>query len=140
MCPEWSIYRLSVSRKRRKETEMHASKSDLPVGAEIPGFESRQAEWGGFTAAIETLAGGLDATDMFADLPDGRCQSPHWGFVLKGKLRVKYADHAEVIDEGEAYYLPPGHIPATDADTVVVEFSPSGGEYEKTLGAAGAIT
>ncbi len=116
---------------------MHASKSDLPVVAEIPGFESRQAEWGGFTAAIETIAWGLDATEMFADLPDGRCQSRHWGFVQKGKLRVRYADHEEVISEGEAYYLPPGHIPAADADTVVVEFSPANGEYEKTLGAAG---
>jgi hypothetical protein len=119
---------------------MHASKSDLPVVAEMPGFESRQAEWGGFTAAVETIDGGLDATEMFADLPDGRCQSPHWGFVLKGKLRVRYADHEEVITEGEAYYLPPGHIPVVEVDSVIVEFSPANGEYQKTLGAAGATS
>ncbi len=114
---------------------MHASKADLPVTAEMPGFESRQVQWGGLTAAIETIAGGLDATELFADLPDGRCQSPHWGFVLKGKFRVKYADREEEINEGEAYYLPPGHIPVVDEDSMIVEFSATE-EYAKTLTAA----
>jgi hypothetical protein len=132
------IWKLSMSGKRvERRPEMHASKSDLPVVAEMPGFESRQAEWGGFTAAVETIAEGLDASEMFADLPDGRCQSPHWGYVVKGRARIKYADHEEVISEGEAYYLPPGHIPVVEEDSVIVEFSP-GEEYEKTLAAAKA--
>jgi hypothetical protein len=112
---------------------MHAAKADLPVAAEMPGFESRQAEWGGFTAAIETIKAGLDATEFFADLPDGRCQSPHWGYVVKGKATIKYADHEETISEGEVYYMPPGHIPVVEEDSVIVEFSPLG-NYQETLG------
>ena len=32
---------------------------------------------GGFTAPFETIAGGMDATEMFSSLPGGMCQSPH---------------------------------------------------------------
>ena len=116
-----------------KAVEMpHASKDELPVATEMPGFESRQAEWGGFTAAFETIAGGLDATEFFSSLPGGMCQSPHWGYVVKGKVRVKYADREEVISAGQAYYMAPGHIPVVEEDSAIVEFSPLG-EYQQTL-------
>ncbi len=49
-------------------------------------------------------------------------------------MRIKYADHDEVISAGDAYYLEPGHIPTTEDDTVIVEFSPVG-EYNKTMAA-----
>ena len=111
---------------------MRASKTDLTVASEFPGFESRQAQWGDFNVAVETIAAGMDATEMFAALPDGRCQCPHWGYVIKGKARIKYADHEEVISAGDAYYLPPGHIPVVEESLVIVEFSPLG-EYEKTI-------
>lgn len=119
---------------------MHAGKGDLPVVAEFPGFESRQAEWDGFTAAIETVGAGLDATELFADLPGGMCQAQHWGYVVKGRLKVKYADRDEVVNEGELYYLPPGHIPSTDVDTVLVEFSPAHADYEQTLSLAEKVS
>ncbi len=44
--------------------------------------------------------------------------------MLKGKMRVKYADHEEVITAGEAYYLAPGHLPVMEEDCEMVEFSP----------------
>ena len=113
---------------------MRATKTDLPVAMEMPGFSSRQTEWGEHNVAFETIAGGMDATEMFAKLPDGRCQCPHWGYVIKGRLRVKYADHDEVISAGDAYYLPPGHVPVVEEDLEVIEFSPLG-EYQKTMAA-----
>jgi mannose-6-phosphate isomerase-like protein (cupin superfamily) len=112
----------------------HASKDDLPIASDMPGFESRQAEWGDFSVAIETIAGGMDATEMFSSLPDGRCQTPHWGYVIKGRARIKYADREEVISAGEAYYMEPGHIPVIEEDSVIVEFSPRG-EYQETIAA-----
>lgn len=112
----------------------HTSKNDLPVASDMPGFESRQAEWGELNVAIETIAAGMDATEMFASLPGGRCQCPHWGYVVKGRARIKYEDRDEVIAEGEAYYMEPGHIPVVEEDSVIVEFSPLG-EYQKTLAA-----
>jgi hypothetical protein len=39
-------------------------------------------------------------------------------------MRVKYADHEEVITAGEAYYLEPGHLPVMEEDCEMVEFSP----------------
>ena len=113
---------------------MRASKNDLPVASEFPGFESRQTQWGEFNVAFETIAGGLDCTEMFAVLPDGRCDCPHWGYVVSGKARIKYADHEDVLTTGDLYYMAPGHIPVIDEDTVLIEFSPLG-EYQKTMAA-----
>ena len=113
---------------------MRATKTDLPVAMEMPGFSSRQTEWGDLNVAFEAIAGGMDATEMFAKLPGGRCQCPHWGYVTKGRFRVRYADHDDVISAGEAYYLPPGHIPVVEEDLEVIEFSPLG-EYQKTMAA-----
>ena len=39
-------------------------------------------------------------------------------------MRVKYADHEEVITTGKAYYLAPGHLPVMEEDCEMVEFSP----------------
>lgn len=115
---------------------MRARKTDLPVTAEMPGFESRQTRWGDFNVAIETIGAGTDATEMFASLPDGRCQCPHWGYVVKGRARIKYADHDEVLTAGDAYYMSPGHVPVVEEESVIVEFSPTG-EYDKTMAALG---
>lgn len=41
-----------------------------------------------------------------------------------GKLTVRYADREEVIEAGDAFYLPPGHVPAGEAGTDFVQFSP----------------
>jgi len=70
---------------------MRATRTDLPVAAEMPGYESRQTQWGDLNLAIETIAGGMDATELFAALPGGRCSCPHWGYVVKGRARIKYA-------------------------------------------------
>jgi hypothetical protein len=119
--------------RRKKEDGMRAQREDLPVAAELPGvFESRQAQWGGFTAAIETIHGAHDFTEEFAELPTGRCQSPHWGYVIKGKVRILYEDHEEVLQTGDVYYMAPGHIPVTEEDGLLVEFSPPE-DYATTL-------
>jgi quercetin dioxygenase-like cupin family protein len=69
---------------------------------------------------------------MLKGLPDGRCQCPHWGYVLKGKLTFRFADHDEVFEAGDAFYVEPGHIPVKhEPGTEVVFFSPSD-ELEKT--------
>jgi hypothetical protein len=39
-------------------------------------------------------------------------------------MRVRYADHEEVVTAGEAYYLAPGHLPVMEEDCEMVEFSP----------------
>jgi len=54
------------------------------------------------------------------------------GYVVRGRLTFRYADHDEVYETGDAYYAPPGHIPVVTADTEVVEFSPTE-EHHRTL-------
>ncbi len=57
---------------------------------------------------------------------DDRCQCPHWGYVIKGKMTARYADRDEVFEAGDAFYTPPGHIPVTnEPGTEFVSFSPS---------------
>ena len=86
----------------------------------------------GYTVEFTTFREDADGTPVFKGLPDDRCQSPHWGYVMRGRLTFRYADRDEVYEAGDAYYAPPGHIPVVTADTEVVEFSPTE-EYNRTL-------
>src|SRR5947208_3965918 len=95
-------------------------------------LESRSAELGGYIVEFTTFREDADATPFFRGLPDDRCQSPHWGYVVKGSLTFRYADREETYEAGDAYYGPPGHIPVVSAGTEVVEFSPTE-EYRRTL-------
>src|SRR5687768_2509410 len=95
-------------------------------------FRSRLVEWGGMIVSYETFPAGVDATPLFKGLPDDMCQSPHWGYLLKGRVRVKRPDGSEETSEaGDVYYLEPGHIPVFEDDSEVLEFS-SKAEYQKT--------
>ena len=40
-------------------------------------------------------------------------------------MLVHYEDHDEVIEAGDAFYMPPGHVPEADAGTEFVQFSPT---------------
>jgi len=51
--------------------------------------------------------------------------------ILKGKKVVKYRDHEEVLNGGDAYYMMPGHTTITEAGTEWLEFSPTR-ELKKT--------
>jgi hypothetical protein len=115
---------------------MRGSKQELRLDVDVDGVSIRQAEWGDMNVAIERFAAGVDTAPIFKGLPDDRCQCPHWGYVLRGRVRIRYADHEEVVSAGDAYYLPPGHTTHFDEDTEIVEFSPKG-EYQKTLEVAG---
>ena len=120
----------SIRRAARPEPQV------CPVKIEEPDYreslKSWQAEWGEVITEISTFPAGFDAAPFFKGLPEGMCQSPHWGYVLKGRVRIRYRDREEIITAGDAYYLQPGHSPLYEEDTEVVEFSPKG-EYERTL-------
>ena len=88
-------------------------------------LESRSEELDGYTVEFTSFHADADATPFLKGLPDDRCQSPHWGYVLRGKLTFRYVDHDETYEAGDAYYGPPGHIPVVTAGTEVVEFSPT---------------
>jgi hypothetical protein len=92
----------------------------------------RYEELGGYTVGFETFREDADTAPIFRGLPDDRCQSPHWGYVLKGRITFRYADRSEIFEAGSAYYAPPGHLPLIEAGTEIVEFSPTE-ELHRTL-------
>ncbi len=99
----------------------------------MEGFEGRYENLeGGYTVGFETYSSDADLADFFRGLPDDRCQCPHWGYVVSGKLTFTYPDREETFGAGDAYYAPPGHTPKLFAGTEIVEFSPTDG-LEQTV-------
>lgn len=103
---------------------MRGSNQDLPVAFDIPEGTIRLAEWGAMNVEMGTCRAEIDPSPFFAGLRDDRCQCPHWGYVIKGQMRFRYADREEVYRAGDAYYAPPGHTPLLEAGCEYVEFSP----------------
>jgi quercetin dioxygenase-like cupin family protein len=88
--------------------------------------EDRNADLdGGYTINFLTFDVDIDATELLRGLPGDRCQSPHWGYVFKGRLTYRTDQGDEVHEAGDAFYLPPGHIPMVTAGTEYVQFSPT---------------
>lgn len=109
-----------------------ASKESASRVEDMGVMEGRYEELGGYTVGFEHFREDADATPLFRGLPDDRCQSPHWGYVVSGSVTFRYVDHEEVYETGDAYYAPPGHIPAISAGSEIIEFSPTE-EYGRTM-------
>jgi hypothetical protein len=106
---------------------------DLPLVEDYgENFFGRQIEWGGMIVSYESFPKGIDAAPLFKGLPGDMCQSSHWGYILKGRMRVKRPSGNEVLRTGDVYYLEPGHVPVFEEDTEILEFSPKA-EYERTV-------
>jgi hypothetical protein len=96
--------------------------------AEVDDFgaaEDRHGEIGGYTVNFTTIRQDMDLAPLLKGLPDDRCQCPHWGYVLKGRVISRYADREETYEAGDAFYLPPGHVPRAEAGSEFVQFSPT---------------
>ena len=82
-------------------------------------------ELGDYTVNFITLHVDLDMSPLLRGLPNDQCHCPHWGYVLKGRLTYRFADREEVFEAGDAFYLPPGHVPVAEAGSELVQFSPT---------------
>ncbi len=111
---------------------MRVSKEDVDVRMQIPGATIRQrTDFGDATGLGKisgeyfTLSAGVDTTPLFQGLDGNMCQSPHWGFVLKGQLTTTdAAGTKETVNTNDLFYWPPGHNVKVDADAEIVMFSP----------------
>jgi hypothetical protein len=102
------------------------SQEQVPIEFEADVAQTRTVEHGGMTIAFERMSAGVETAPLFRGLPDDACQSPHWGYLIEGRVRVIHTDgREEAIVAGQAYYLPAGHNVVIDEDALVVEFSPS---------------
>ena len=87
--------------------------------------EDRTTTADGYTMGFTTIREASDLAPALAGLPGGHCSCPHWGYVTKGRLVFTFGDRVEAYEAGDAFYTPPGHTPAADADTEFVMFSPA---------------
>ncbi len=101
------------------------SKATAPHVEESPILTGRYGQLDGYTVGFEEYREDADGTPFFRGLPDDRCQSPHWGYVISGAVTFRYAASEETFEAGDAYYAAPGHVPVVTAGTELVEFSPS---------------
>jgi mannose-6-phosphate isomerase-like protein (cupin superfamily) len=102
-----------VSRQSARQVEEHGA------------VEDRHEDVDGYTINFVSFRADIDGTPLLNGLPEDRCQCPHWGYVLKGRLTYRFADREEVFEAGDAFYLPPGHVPLAKAGSEFVQFSPS---------------
>ena len=102
---------------------MRATRDELPILFGEDPTTIRGADWDGLRAMIVSLPAGTDLAPVLQGLPNDLCPCPHWGYMLKGRVRVVYADREEVLEAGDLFYLPPGHTPLVEEDTEFVEFS-----------------
>lgn len=104
---------------------MHETKENLPILLQTPDATIRTARWSGMAVAYAQYAKGTDFTPAFKGLKDDMCPCPHWGYVLKGALLLRYSDGTEeVIKAGELWYAQPGHTARCEEDTEIIDFSP----------------
>jgi hypothetical protein len=102
------------------------SQDQVPIEFEADVAQTRTVEGGEMTIAFERLSAGVETAPLFKGLPDDACQSPHWGYVVSGRLRIFSVDGSqETLEAGQAYYLPAGHNVVVEEDALVVEFSPT---------------
>jgi hypothetical protein len=126
-----------VTPDEQEEREMpRTSKAEAPVAVDEPVIEGRYVELDGYTVGFESHKLDVDPAPLFQGLPGDRCQSPHWGVVLSGKIIFRYADRDEVYEAGDAYFGAPGHLPLMFAGTELVEFSPTDA-LNQTMGIVG---
>ena len=111
---------------------MKTSRQEIETTIQSEQMAIGETEWGAMHLGWETFLSETDVAPLLKGLPEDRCQCPHFGYMVKGKMYVNYKDVAEEISAGEAYYLAPGHSVIVTSGTEVVEFSPKE-EFNKTM-------
>ena len=111
---------------------MKIAKESIEVKMDIPGAVIRQRTDFGDASGLGKISGeyfslsaGVDTTPLFMGLEDNLCQSPHWGFVLKGSLTTTDAEGIqETVNANDLFYWPAGHNVKVEADAEIIMFSP----------------
>lgn len=117
---------------RREIAVRVLKRDDVPVLMGDDTFEVRTTEVGDLTAAFISLKAGTDLGPALVGLPDDLCQCPHWGYMFKGKLKMRTKEGEEVYEGGQAFYWEPGHAPVALTDCEYIDYSPTV-EFKKVL-------
>ena len=108
------------------------SREGATQGGEYGPVTDRSDQIEGYTVSFTSFHEDVDATPLMKGLPDDRCQCPHWGYVINGRMTFRYADGEEVFEAGDAFYAPPGHVPVKHEPGTEVVFFSTAEELKKT--------
>lgn len=105
---------------------------DVPVAIADGGVEVRVLDQDGIMVGFVRLPAGADLRPATQGLPDDLCPCPHWGYMLKGRVRMHTTGGHQDFAAGEAFYWAPGHAPEALEDSEYVDFSPTA-EFQRVL-------
>jgi hypothetical protein len=114
-----------VQQIERRQLVPKVSRDSAANVQDNPMVDARSDEIAGYRVDLVTIRQTHDLAAMLKGLPDDRCPCPHWGYVLKGRLTWRFADGEEIYEAGDAFYVPPGHVPEAEAGSEFVQFSPA---------------
>ncbi len=104
----------------------HASRDTATESITMLGLDVRLTNFdGGYTVCFESHSSDHDLGPLFEGLPNHECQFQRLGYVLAGTMKFRIEDQTESYTAGDAYYVPPGHVPIHHHGTQIVEFSPT---------------
>jgi hypothetical protein len=105
---------------------------DLPIAIDDGGVQLRMRDEDGLTVAFVRLPAGADLRPATKGLPDDLCPCPHWGYMIKGRVRMHTPSGPEDFEAGQAFYWAPGHAPEALEDSEYVDFSPTE-EFQRVI-------
>jgi hypothetical protein len=100
-------------------------RADIPVVIQDGAVELRVKDVDGLMVGFVRLPAGADLRPATTGLPGDLCTCPHWGYMLKGRVRMHTADGHQDFVAGEAFHWAAGHAPEALEDSEYVDFSPA---------------
>lgn len=114
---------VASSFNHKKSESFHMEANKIPTNPRN-GFTNISG-LGGMSIGYMEIPGPTDFTPFFKGLPEDMCSSPHWGYVLDGSLRIKYAGgKEETVSAGEVFFWPAPHTGMVDKSVKFIDFSP----------------
>jgi hypothetical protein len=105
---------------------MHSiPREEVPIVIEGDGVEVRLRDEEGLSVGFVHLPAGADLRPATKGLPDDLCPCPHWGYMIKGRVRMHTKNGPQEFVAGQAFYWGPGHAPEAIEDSDYVDFSPT---------------
>jgi hypothetical protein len=95
-------------------------RTEVPVVIDNDGVELRMRDEGAMTVCFVRLQARANVAPALRGLPGDRCPCPHWGYMLRGWVRVQIAEGPRDDPVGEAFYWGPGHAPEALEDSEYV--------------------
>jgi hypothetical protein len=92
---------------------MHFKPEEVPLLTPegMQGGCMRSIKTGEMEISFTWADGPSDSTSWYAGRPGSERSCDHYGCIISGRLRTRYADGTEeTLGPGEIYYIPKGHV------------------------------